>query len=204
MPMKHSYSSSHSLRLAGAAISLAALAACSTKSNGEHSAGGSVDSSVTRTTSITPAAGPGVQVTRTDAKSVTKATDYKLTDDNFAHFMAAADSVVALEGRDSTARSYLAQPIADAGSTDSDAGLKWLESNTAVSNAINSAGISARDYFVASIAIASAERFMNDPKAAPPTPTLTDNAAFLKSHGADLEKLAAMRAGRPAVTTTAP
>ena len=182
---------------------LTALSACSTKSNGEHSAGGSVDTAVTRTTSITPAAGPGVQVTRTDGASVTKATEYKLTNDNFTHFMAAADSVVALEGRDSTVRSYLSQPIADAGSTDADAGLRWLESNNDVSNAINSAGISPRDYFVGSIAIAAAERFMNDPKAAPPTPTLTTNAAFLKSHTADLERLAALREGRPVVTTTA-
>lgn len=196
---KHSYWP----RWATALTTMATLAACSSGSNGEHSAGGSVDSAVTRTTSITPAAGPGVQVTRTDGASVTKATEYKLTNDNFAHFMAAADSIVALEGRDSTARTYLSQSIADAGSTDADAGLRWLESNGDLSNAINSAGISPRDYFVASIAIAAAERFMNDPKAAPPTPTLTANAAFLKSHTADLERLAALRQGRPIVTTTA-
>jgi len=200
MFFKYSYLS----RLLGAATTLSVLAACTTKSNGEHSAGGSVDTAVTRTTSITPAAGPGVQVTRTDGASVTKATEYKLTNDNFAHFMAAADSIAALEGRDTTVRSYLAQPIAGAGSTDADAGLRWLESNGDLSNAINSAGISPRDYFVAAIAIASAERFMNDPKAAPPTPTLTENAAFLKSHAADLERLSALREGRPVVTTTAP
>ena len=34
--------------------------------------------------------------------------------------------------------------------------------------------------------------------------TLTENAAFLKSHTAELEKLAALREGRPIVTTTAP
>jgi len=191
-------------RFAGALAAMATLAACSSGSNGEHSAGGAVDTAVTRTTSITPAAGPGVQVTRTDGASVTKATEYKLTTDNFAHFMAAADSVVALEGRDSTTRSYLSQPIADAGSTDADAGLRWLESNTAVTNAINSAGISPRDYFVASIAIAAAERYMNDPKAAPPTPTLTDNGTFLRSRTADLQRLQALRAGRAGPTTPVP
>jgi hypothetical protein len=190
-------------RLAGALAAVAMLAACSKKPNGEQSAGGSVDTAVTRTTAITPAAGPGVQVTRTDAASVTKATEYQLTNENFSHFMAAADSIVALEHRDSTVRAYLNQPLADAGSTDTDAGRKWLESNTAVSNAINSAGISVPDYFVASIAIAAAERFMNDPNAAPPTPTLTSNAAFLKSHAADLDRLRTERQGAPAGTTSA-
>ena len=199
MVTMHSYGP----RVAGALVALVLAAACSSGSNGEHSAGGSVDTAVTRTTSITPAAGPGVQVTRTDGASVTKATEYKLTNDNFVHFMAAADSIVALEGRDSSVRTYVSQPIADAGSTDADAGLRWLESNNDLSNAINSAGISPRDYFVASIAISAAERFMNDPKAAPPTPTLTMNAAFLKSHAADLEKLRAEREGRPIVTTNA-
>ena len=44
----------------------------------------------------------------------------------------------------------------DAGSTDAEAGLKWLESNDSVSKAISSAGISVRDYYVGSIAIGAA------------------------------------------------
>lgn len=59
-----------------------------------------------------------VQVTRTDSKSITKATEYKLTSDNFAHFLAASDSLVALSERDSVSRAALAANLADAGSTD--------------------------------------------------------------------------------------
>jgi hypothetical protein len=49
--------------------------------------------------------------------------------------------------------------------------------------------MSAKDYFVASIAIAQAERFMGDPKAAPPTPTMPANAEFLRRHRAGLAKI---------------
>jgi hypothetical protein len=49
--------------------------------------------------------------------------------------------------------------------------------------------MSAKDYFVAAIAVAQAERFMGDPKAAPPTPTLRDNAEFLRAHQAELAEL---------------
>ena len=59
-----------------------------------------------------------------------------------------------------------------------------------------------RDYFVASIAIASAQRFMADPNAAPATPSLAENAAFLRQHQSDLETLAALRENRPVVTST--
>jgi hypothetical protein len=181
---------------------LGLAAACSRKGGQERTAAGAVDSAEARTTAITPAAGPGVQVTRTDAKSVTKATDYELTPENFAKFLAAADSVTAIEGRDAATRSHLSANLEDAGSTDLDAGLKWLESSDSVSKAINSAGISVRDYFVMSIATAEASRFMSDPKSAPGTPTLAKNAEFLRSHTADLAKLQAQREHKPVVTAS--
>ncbi|HVX39973.1 MAG TPA: hypothetical protein VHB25_10405 [Gemmatimonadaceae bacterium] len=188
-----------------AVAACAALGACSrgaAKAEKQRIASGDVDSAAVYTTNATPAAGPGVQVTRTDAKSVTKATEYELTDSNFTRFMAAADSVSALEVRDSTVRSYLSANITDAGSTDADAGLKYLEANARVNNAIASAGMSTKDYFVASIAIAAAQRFMQNPKDAPPTPTLSKNAAFLRTHQLDLDKLQAERDGKPVVTAT--
>lgn len=165
-------------------------------------ASGEVDTGALRMTAATPAVGPGVQVTRTDGKSVTRATRYELTPDNFSKFLAAADSLSALAARDSLERAHLTANITDAGSTDNDAGLKWLESDSSASAVINAAGISVKDYFVQSIAIAAASHFIADPKAAPPTPTLTRNAQFLQSHKADLDRLDAQRGGKPVVTVT--
>lgn len=187
----------------GIVLTLAASAvttACSRKPADQQTAGGALDTS--RLSAITPSAGPAAQVTRTDAKSVSRASDYELTADNFSKFLAAADSIVTLEARDSAARAYLGRNLTDAGSTDADAGLRYLEANDAVSRAINGAGLSVKDYFVQSIAIATAERFMKDPKAAPPTPTLQKNAEFLRGHQSDLTRLQTLREGRPAVTVT--
>jgi len=186
-----------------AAAALVLVSACM-RSKEERAAAGTVDSAAARTTAIMPAVGPGVQVTRTDARSVTKALDYELTPENFAKFVAAADSLSAMEGRDAAARAHLSANIEDAGSTDRDAGLKWLESDESVSKAINSAGISVRDYYVTSIATAAATRFMQDPKAAPATPALAKNAEFLRSRKADLARLQSQREHKPVVTATPP
>lgn len=186
-----------------AIIGLASVAAAACGGHRtDAAAGGEVDTGALHMTAATPAVGPGVQVTRTDGKSVTRATRYELTPDNFAKFLAAADSLAALTARDSLERAHLTANITDAGSTDADAGLKWLESDSAASRVINAAGISVKDYFVQSIAIAAASHFMADPKAAPPTPTLTRNAEFLRSHKADLDRLSAQRGGNPVVTVT--
>ena len=141
----------------------------------------------------TPAEGGVAKVTAADARSVTQATEFKLTPENFKQFVTSTDSVVALRARDSQVRDFLDKDITDAGSGTSvevmNAGRTRLESNPAVSAAITSSGMSVRDYFVAAIAIAQAERFINDPKAAPPTPTTGPNAEFLRSHMADLKAL---------------
>ena len=182
----------HTRLTLGALIALVTLAASSNKEAREQAAAGSLD---TVTTSATPAVGPGVHVTRTDAKSVRRAMEYELTPHNFATFLAAADSLAALAARDSSVRAYVSADLSDAGSPDADAGLRWLEADSLVSNAINSAGISVKDYFVEGIAIAAAERFVGDPKVAPPTPTLTKNAEFLRSRAADLARLRALKMG---------
>ncbi|HEY4133290.1 MAG TPA: hypothetical protein VGM50_21910, partial [Gemmatimonadaceae bacterium] len=178
--------------------------ACSKSSNNQaqQTANGSLDTASVRTGADVPAEGPYVQVTRTDGKSVTRSTQYELTSDNFTHFIAAADSLTALTQRDSTARNYLSQDITDAGASDMDAGIKWLDANPAVSAAINNAGISTKDYFVQSLAIAAAERFITDPKAAPPTPVLAKNAKFLGAHQDELAHLRALRSGKPSVTVS--
>jgi hypothetical protein len=178
------------------------VAACSKKPAGEQSSAGTVDTATLHTSAVTQAVGPGVHVTRTDAKSVSRATGFELTPQNFTAFLAVADSLVALEGRDAGMQTYLTANLDDAGSTDVDAGLKYLESNAAVSNAISSAGMSARDYFVEAIAIADASQFMNDPKAAPPTPALSKNAEFLRQHTSDLARLRAQQDNKPAAVVT--
>jgi hypothetical protein len=183
-----------------AVVAAIVLVGCSKRPN-EQTAAGSVDTSAGASlTTVTPAVGPGVQVTRTDEKSERKALEYALTADNFSKFLAAADSVASLAARDSSTRNHLATNITDAGSTDTDAGLKWLESSDSLNRVINSAGISVRDYYVTSLAAAAAARFLNDPKAAPGTPTLRKNADFLKTRQTDLEHLQALRDNKPLVT----
>ena len=49
--------------------------------------------------------------------------------------------------------------------------------------------------FVASIAVGQAERFVGNPKSAPPTPTLPENAAFLQKHQAELSQLRTLERG---------
>ena len=76
------------------ALCLAVLAnACSRDNDVQRTSSGTIDTSVLREGAFTPAAGPGIHVTRTDEKSVQLATKYKLTDDNFNRFMRAADSL---------------------------------------------------------------------------------------------------------------
>jgi hypothetical protein len=187
------------LRVAAALAMSAAIAACSRSDNQtSDSAGGNVAAQTTPadtglSNATTPIAGGTAQITPTDAKSVEHATEYKLTETNFRQFIAASDSLAALRARDPAVRDLFDKQVNDAGTTTStstmNAGRKRLEENPAVNNAIASTGMSAKDYFVASIAVAQAERFMNDPKSAPPTPTLPSNAEFLKAHASELAAL---------------
>jgi hypothetical protein len=196
----------HNLRLRRATAALvicAALAACSRSDNrtADSSAGNIAEQTAARAATIdtgmdnavTPMAGGTAQITPTDEKSVTLATKYKLTDNNFRQFVAASDSLAALRARDPEVNALFDKQVNDAG-TDTrvstyNAGRKRLEDHPRVNNAIASTGMSAKDYFVAAIAVAQAERFMGDPKAAPPTPTLRDNAEFLRAHQAELAEL---------------
>jgi hypothetical protein len=175
---------------------MSAVVACGSGRDGARdSAAGAVDSSAARDSSVnamagaTPAIGPLVQVTKTDARSVRDATGYRLTDENFRKFMAAAESLSVLRARDPGVRQLADQRLAEAGSSEEDAGLKLLQSNDAVSKAIESAGLSVRDYFVMGIALASASRFMDTPDAAPPTPATEENARFIRAHASDLARL---------------
>jgi hypothetical protein len=186
----------------------AALVACSRSENSTtDSSAGNVGGAATSTdtgmsNAATPVAGGTAQITPTDAKSVTQATEYRLTDENFRQFVAASDSLVALRRRDPAVRALFDKEVSDAGVNTQvetmNAGRKRLEDNPVIAHAIESTGMSAKDYFVASIAVAQAERFIGNPKSAPPTPTLPDNAAFLQKHQAELSQLRTLERGASA------
>jgi len=145
----------------------------------------------------TAAIGPGIQVTTTDQHNVTRAFDLKLTDDDWAKFLKAADSVASLRARDPQVRAHLDEQIV--GAKTDDAGQKWLESDPKVAAAITSAGLTVKDYYRLGIVTATAVRFMNNPKSAPPTPAGKSNAEFLKAHQADLAHLQSITQGTPAL-----
>jgi hypothetical protein len=102
--------------------------------------------------------------------------------------MKAGSSLAFLRARDPQVRAFLEQMGGTRAKND-DASLERLEGNAQVSKAIIDAGISVRDYYTMSIAIASAQRFIDNPSAAPPTPTLSDNAKFLRDHREHLAHL---------------
>jgi hypothetical protein len=197
-------------RHAAAALVIgAALAACSRSENKttDSAAGNIAEQTAARAATVdtgmsnaaTPVAGGSAQITPTDAKSVEHATEYKLTENNFRQFVAASDSLAALRARDPQVRALFDKQVNDAG-TDTrvstpNAGRERLEANPAVSRAITSTGMSVKDYFVAAIAVAQAERFMGNPKSAPPTPALPGNAEFLRAHQAELTALRRLEGG---------
>jgi len=170
-------------------VSAAVAASACSQSEAERTESGSVDASAAMATDIVATTAPGVQITRTDGRSLRKATTFRLTPANLAAFMRAADTLASLERSDSAVRDYLNVTISDAGSLDAEAGRRWLEANPKVRNAITASGLSVQDYYVAAIAIAAAERFLNHPKAAPVTPPLARNALLLQRHGRDLVHL---------------
>ena len=154
------------------------------------------DSSNGAISATTSAVGPGIQVTPTDEHNVNRSFDLKLANDDWAKFLKAADTVAALRARDPQVRQHLDEQIV--GAKTDDAGEKWLESDPKVSAAITSSGLTVKDYYRLGIVIATAERFMNNPKSAPPTPAGRANAEFLRSHKADLDHLQALTQGAPA------
>ena len=86
-------------RVAAAAVSVALVstAACLRDKSHDRAAAGAVDTASPAASAITPATGPGVQVTRADSESVRLATQFKLTKENFTKLLAAAESGGAVE-----------------------------------------------------------------------------------------------------------
>lgn len=206
------------IRLSTSALAAAAVigAGCGHGQNGARDSAAGTDSAAHATAngSVAPASdttrgalsanvdaiGPGIQVTPTDEHNVNRSFDYKLTTNDWSRFLAAADSVAALRARDQQVRQHLDAQIV--GAKTDDAGQKWLESDPKVTAAITSAGMTVKDYYRMGIVTAYAMRFMNDPKAAPPTPAGRQNAEFLRAHQADLEHLRTLSQGTPSSRTT--
>jgi len=173
-----------------AAILLSFAVAC-----GGGDAGGAADSAAgaaavdtTRATNTVTPAAPAPVPTAEDSRVVRDALSFKLTQDNLSKFIKAGSSLAFLRARDPQVRGFLEQMGGTRASGD-DAALERLEGNAQISKAITDAGISVRDYYTMSIAIASAQRFIDNPSAAPPTPTLSDNAKFLRDHKEHLAHL---------------
>jgi hypothetical protein len=145
------------------------------------------DTAVTSTSSVPPAVGVAAAVTATDTRAVAEANEYLITPEKWSAFVRANDTLAALRKRDAGVRAFLDLPAAGAGAAGIEAGERRIKENADVNNAIARAGLSARDYLVMSIAVASAARFMNTPAAAPPTPATRQNAEFLRAHSAELE-----------------
>src|SRR5918999_2809186 len=139
------------------------------------------------TTTLTPAA-PAPQPTAEDAKVVRDALAFKLTEDNLNKFMKAGNSLAFLRARDPQLRGDL-ESIGGSREKNDDAALERLEGHAQISKVITDAGISVRDYYTMALAITSAQRFIDNPNAAPPTPTLSDNARFLRDRKEHLAHL---------------
>ena len=164
-----------------AAILLTGAVACGgDRGRGADSAAGVAASDTTQATGLTPAA-PAPQPTAEDAKVVRDALEFKLTEDNLGKFMKAGNSLAFLRARDAQVRGYL-ESVAGSREQNDDAALERLESHPQIRKAITDAGLSVRDYYTMSLAIASAQRFIDNPDSAPPTPSLRDNAKFLRDH----------------------
>ncbi len=182
----------------------AAIVACGESRSTSDSAGGTIAEQraavdTGHPLSVTPTEGGVAKLTGTDTKSVYNAGKYKLTDENFHQFVVATDSVLALRARDLQVKDFLDKNITDAGDGTQtevlNAGRTRLEQHPTISKAITGTGMSVKDYFVASIAIAQAERFMGNPNAAPPTAATRMNAEFLNKHKSELSALRAQSKG---------
>jgi hypothetical protein len=173
-----------------AAVLLSTSAACgrSEADRATDSAAGVVAADTApASTTLTPAA-PAPQPTAEDAKVVRDALQFKLTEDNLNKFMKAGNSLAFLRARDAQIRGYL-ESIGGSRGQDDDAALERLEEHAQISKAINDAGLSVRDYYTMAIAVSTAKRFVDNPDAAPPTPSLRDNAKFLRDHRQHLAHL---------------
>lgn len=176
-----------------AAAFLLTAAACGDNETGRasDSAAGTPDAATVdtsrATSTLTPAA-PAPQPTAEDAKVVRDALSFKLTEDNLNKFIKAGGSLAFLRARDSQVRGYL-ESVAGSRDKNDDAALERLQGHPQISKVITDAGLSVRDYYTMALAIASAQRFIDNPSAAPPTPTLSDNAKFLRDHRQHLAHL---------------
>jgi hypothetical protein len=173
--------------LAAVLLSTAAACARDDAERASDSAAGVAADTARVTTTLTPAA-PAPPPTAEDAKVVRDALEFRLTEDNLNKFVRAGNSLAFLRARDPQVRGYL-ESLGGSRARNDDAALERLEGHAQIRKAISDAGLSVRDYYTMTLAIASAQRFIDNPDAAPPTPTLSENAKFLRDHRQQLANL---------------
>jgi hypothetical protein len=165
-----------------AAVLLIAIVACRRDdARATDSAAGVLPADTAAASKAPTPAAPAPQPTAEDAKAVSDALEFKLTDDNLNKFIQAGNRLAFLRARDPQIRAYL-ESIGGSRAPHDDSAVERLERNAQVSKAITDAGLSVRDYYTMALAIGSAQRFVDNPNAAPPTPTLSENAKFLRDH----------------------
>ena len=167
-------------------VALAAVAACDRGEIAEDSARLATDTMAT-TAEPTPA-GPLPTVPGEDAELVMAATEYEITSENFERFLRASEALSYLRARDAQVRSLLERA---GGTSDTSANslLDQLEAHPQISQAITSAGMSVRDYYVMAIALAAAQRYSANPESAPPTPVGRKNAEWVRGNQAQVARL---------------
>ena len=177
------------VRIAPALKLTAALvlaAACDRGAIAEDSARMAADT-VPVTTSTTPA-GPLGTVTAADSDLMMDALDFRITDQSFATFVRASEALSFLRARDMNVRSMLEQAGTTADTTTRSL-LERLERHPQVSQAIATAGMTVKDYYVMAIALANAQRHAANPETAQPTPAGKANAEWVARNRAQLAKL---------------
>ena len=166
-----------------AAIAVLATA-CDRGAIAEDSARMAADTAATSV--APPTAGPVPSPGAADADLVMAATEFEITDQNFQQFLRASEALSYLRARDASVRAVLEQASA---APDTAPVLEQLESHPQIVQAINGAGMSVRDYYVMSIALASAQRYAANPQAAPPTPVGRKNAEWVQRNKSQVARL---------------
>lgn len=139
-------------------------------------------------TATTPAAGPLGTVAPADGDLMMDALEFGITDQNFATFVKASEALSFLRARDMNVRSMLEQTGTTA-DTSTRSLVERLEKHPQISQAINNAGMTVKDYYVMAIAIANAQRHAASPETAPPTPAGKANAEWVAKNRSQLGKL---------------
>jgi hypothetical protein len=108
-------------------------------------------------------------------EALTSSVDYRITPDNFARWQQAQENL------DQLSESEI-QSGRGSGGNAIDRAVSRLESNPLARQAIESAGLSVRDFVLETIALAQATESVETGKSTSPTPILADNYQFVRQY----------------------